>query len=416
MDAVRFEWNFALVRLRIDGRRHGTGPKEALGVRLAVVSNIEHYRTGGGLLCASAAVAREVDALAGLYDEVVHVACLRAGDAPPQAQSYRAPNIRLLLLPPAGGRGAAGKLDALIALPGRLAAVHRAWRGADAAIVRCPSNVAAAALALVAAGLRPARVWIKYTGPWQGRPDEATGYRMQRLWLRSGLSGGVVSVGGLDAAPGGGACTVCNPSLSLMDVREGDLATRGKLSEQPWRLLAVGRLVEDKGFDVAVRALARVGPEATLDIVGDGPARPALEALAVVLGVASRVRFHGWLASDRLEPLYRGAHVLLAPSWAEGWSRAWTEAAARRCVPFASRVGAARGLEQAGAGVVLASRDPAEWAGRIRALLEAPSRWRAVADRGPKIARLFTYERFQEQARSILLPDAASREEGLEPT
>ena len=380
-------------------------------MKLAVISNVEHYLCGDGFVCGSAAVAREVDALAALFDEVVHVACLRTGGAPPQAQIYRAPNVELRMLPPAGGRGVMGKLDALLAQPGRLMSIHRAWRDADAALVRCPSNVAVASLALMAAGLRPARSWVKYTGPWQGRAGEAWAYRLQRLWLRTALCGGVVSVGGLEGAASGAALSVCNPSLSMREVLEGDWATRGKTSEPTWRLLAVGRLVEDKGLDLALRVLAQLGSQTTLDVAGDGPGRPALEALAASLGVASRIRFHGWLAGENLATLYREAHLLLAPSFAEGWSRAWTEAAARRCVPFASRVGAALGLEEAGAGVALASRDPSEWAGRIRALLEDTSRWRAVADRGPALARLFTYERFQEQARSILLSDRAPEKE-----
>ena len=374
-------------------------------MKLVVISSLEHYRAAGGFACGSAAAAREIDALAPSFDQVVHVACLHGGDAPAQARPYRASNLRLELLPPAGGPGFAGKLDALLALRGRLGAVRRCWLEADAALVRCPSNVAAAALLLMTAGARPARVWIKYTGPWQGREGEAWGYRFQRLWLRSGLTGAAVSVGGIDPAPGGGARTVCNPSLALADVQAAEAATRAKSLTVPWRLLAVGRLVEDKGLDLALQAaavLALVGYPVELDIAGDGPARQALENLASSLGIRSRVRFHGWLGTAALEPLYRRSHLLLAPSLAEGCSRAWTEAAAWRCVPVASAAGAARGLESAGAGLVIGTRDPAVWALEIRRLLENERRWLALAAHGPVLARSFTYERFLEQARVLL--------------
>ncbi len=83
-------------------------------------------------------------------------------------------------------------------------------------------------------------------------------------------------------------------------------------------LLSVGRLATAKGFDVAIRALARLaarpGGAPELVIVGDGPQRERLEALALELGVHARVTFAGTLEHDALLPLYRRCWVLLAPS------------------------------------------------------------------------------------------------------
>ncbi|SMH41017.1 glycosyltransferase, partial [Azospirillum agricola] len=63
-------------------------------------------------------------------------------------------------------------------------------------------------------------------------------------------------------------------------------------SNGPVRLLAVGRLVGQKGFDLLFNALARPGLErAELDLVGDGEWRADLEAQAVRLGLAGRIRF-----------------------------------------------------------------------------------------------------------------------------
>lgn len=83
-------------------------------------------------------------------------------------------------------------------------------------------------------------------------------------------------------------------------------------------LLTVGRLAPAKGFDVAIRAFARLaereGPAPRLTLVGEGPERSALEALARSLGVADRVTFAGTLDHAALLPLYRRAWMLLAPS------------------------------------------------------------------------------------------------------
>ncbi|MEU8243624.1 glycosyltransferase [Actinoplanes missouriensis] len=71
-------------------------------------------------------------------------------------------------------------------------------------------------------------------------------------------------------------------------------AARARLGVAPGVPLVggVGRLDPDKRFDLLIRAIAEA-PDACLLLVGDGPARPALERLAVIEGVADRVLFAG---------------------------------------------------------------------------------------------------------------------------
>lgn len=79
----------------------------------------------------------------------------------------------------------------------------------------------------------------------------------------------------------------------------------------------VGRLVRFKGCDLAIKAVART-QEALLHVVGDGPERSALEALALKLEVADRVIFHGWvLSGEPLLRIMRRARAFVLPSLAE---------------------------------------------------------------------------------------------------
>jgi glycosyltransferase involved in cell wall biosynthesis len=73
-----------------------------------------------------------------------------------------------------------------------------------------------------------------------------------------------------------------------------------------------GRLWPEKGVDVLIEAMARLGA-GQLMVVGDGPERARLEALAAVRA-PGQVRFHGWLPRDRVLELVRSATVLAAPS------------------------------------------------------------------------------------------------------
>lgn len=82
----------------------------------------------------------------------------------------------------------------------------------------------------------------------------------------------------------------------------------------PMHLLAVGRLVEKKGFDVLLRAVARLDFPVTLEIIGDGPERSRLVHLREQLGLTDRVRLRSGITHDDLPAAYNSAHVVVVPS------------------------------------------------------------------------------------------------------
>jgi colanic acid/amylovoran biosynthesis glycosyltransferase len=84
-----------------------------------------------------------------------------------------------------------------------------------------------------------------------------------------------------------------------------------------FQVLSVGRLVEKKGFEFALRAFRLAlaeHPGLRYQLVGDGPLRASLEALAVELEIADRVTFHGQLAREDVETIRSGAQLVLVPS------------------------------------------------------------------------------------------------------
>ena len=85
----------------------------------------------------------------------------------------------------------------------------------------------------------------------------------------------------------------------------------------PWRMIAVGRCVEKKGFEHLIRAVALAGDRAgwvEVSIVGDGPLRPGLERLARELGVSDRIAFAGWLSHEAMPRAMAEADCIVAPS------------------------------------------------------------------------------------------------------
>ena len=92
-------------------------------------------------------------------------------------------------------------------------------------------------------------------------------------------------------------------------------------------ILFVGRLNSQKGLDRLMRALAGMKTKATLTVVGQGPARESLGALAEELGVADRVRWQGEVKQGELPKFYQRARVLAVPSLDEGLGLVAVEAA-----------------------------------------------------------------------------------------
>ena len=84
------------------------------------------------------------------------------------------------------------------------------------------------------------------------------------------------------------------------------------------RLLFVGRLMPQKGVEPLIEAVSRLPPDVGLDVVGDGPDRPALEARARALGLGTRVTFHGAVKQFALPPFYQRAMALVVPAADEG--------------------------------------------------------------------------------------------------
>lgn len=90
---------------------------------------------------------------------------------------------------------------------------------------------------------------------------------------------------------------------------------------KPLRLLQACRFIEKKGLDVtlgAAKKLSDSGFDVHLTLAGDGPQRRDLEMIAENLGIASRVRFTGFLDSDQLAQEYSRHEVFLHPSRVTG--------------------------------------------------------------------------------------------------
>jgi glycosyltransferase involved in cell wall biosynthesis len=160
----------------------------------------------------------------------------------------------------------------------------------------------------------------------------------------------------------------------------------------PPRLLCLGRLAREKGFDVALEAfgaLAPSPPAVRLVFASNGSARAGLEDQATRLGVLHRVDFLRGVPFEEIPGLLNASTLVLMPSrYPEGFGLVALEAALMARPVIAARAGALEEVVVDGETGVLVERED----------------WRAVADAITRLlARPDEARRLGEQARRSAL-------------
>jgi glycosyltransferase involved in cell wall biosynthesis len=129
----------------------------------------------------------------------------------------------------------------------------------------------------------------------------------------------------------------------------------------PLRLLNVASLDEKKGHAALLDAVARLrarGVAVTLDIVGEGDLRGALQARAGLLGLERVVRFHGTRLPADVAALMRESDVFVLPSRFENLPVVLLEAMASGLPSVASAVGGVGEIVDAASGALVSPGDP----------------------------------------------------------
>lgn len=158
----------------------------------------------------------------------------------------------------------------------------------------------------------------------------------------------------------------------------------------------VGRLVQEKGVDDVLAAMA-IGPADTkLTIVGEGPHLPALQAHVARAGLEERVRFRPWTDPDNVGAFLRGLHALvlptrLTPAVKEQFGRVIIEAQACGTPVIGAATGAIPFVIGKG-GWTVPENDPAALASLFTRLIAHPSEMDARGKDGmANVSSRFTY-------------------------
>ena len=218
----------------------------------------------------------------------------------------------------------------------------------------------------------------------------AAGWTYRRADAVIGLSRGVTAelVASYGLA-GGRATTLPNP-VALDTFRKA----RGA-GPPPWErggpvIVAAGRLVRQKGFDLLLHAFARLGrADARLVILGEGPERLALAALAAALGIASRLTLGPHMAAP--ERWFAHADLFVLSSRWEGFGHVLVEAmaAGAPAVAFDCPYGPADILRDGETGILVPAGDVAALGHAMDRVLGDPALAHTLAEAGARAAGRF---------------------------
>ena len=160
-------------------------------------------------------------------------------------------------------------------------------------------------------------------------------------------------------------------------------------------LIAVGRLHPQKGFDLLLKAFARIQakyPEWQITILGEGPMRSELEALRAQLKLTDRVHFPGLVSNVR--DYLDQADLFVMPSRFEGFPMALCEAMACGLpVIAADCLSGPRDIVEDGIdGVLVATENIDALTAGLESLMSDPTKRQQLAQNAPKILDRFGVE------------------------
>ncbi len=180
-------------------------------------------------------------------------------------------------------------------------------------------------------------------------------------------------------------------------------------------VLLVGRLVYEKGFQVALEAMPKLiahSPRTRFLVAGSGTHEPELRRQAGELGLVSHGRFLGWIGDDVLHSLYRIADVCVVPSIYEPFGLVALEAMASGCPCIVADTGGLREVVPHGeVGLRFRPRDPESLARVTATVLSDESLGERLVEEAHQHVRRFDWLDVAERTAGLyqLMAPAAPR-------
>lgn len=218
---------------------------------------------------------------------------------------------------------------------------------------------------------------LRWVGYWKRKRDLALHRRFTRLIVASRYMADELERNGFDPR---------RIELHPPVPPPAEEAAQGAFSPRNLIVYA-GQITRGKGVDVLLESLAQVRTPFECAILGDGHHRPYCEKLCRELGLADRVRFHGYVPQAEIEIRYREASLAVMSSvWPEPFGASGLEAMRHGLPVIAFDAGAIKEwLEDGESGFLVPWMDRAGFAERVDQLLRDKTLARQMGEHARRV-------------------------------
>lgn len=371
--------------------------------RLVVFSAVEHHPTKTGYI-AHGGFVREIDIWARIFEQVLVVTRLGFGPVLSDEVPYTAGNISVICLPaPASTDGMHGKIKLFLYLPFWFYRSLKLLSTMDVVMARGPESIGF--LGWLVTRFKRLPHFAKYVNQWDDYQNEPIGYRLQKKIYRDGNFGGPVMIYGTADEHRPHLIPFFPIGISQSEWERAGVQLKQRVPPPPFHLLFVGRFVYIKGVDILLDALNILNgqrDDLIVDIVGDGPLRPAIEEKIAHYDF-SNVHLHGWLGSNDITRFYRQAHLLIHPSRIEGFGKVLVEAMNYGLPIVGADLGVSKEfVEKNRCGVLFQNGDALNLATQINYILSSRLSMQEFGDNGRIISSELVQERLEQRYRQFI--------------
>lgn len=370
---------------------------------LLVVSDTAFFKEGGKLF-AFEPVVRELNALSPSFDKIIWLGSLVNSKKTAVTDAY---NSKIILIPMSSvHNNRFNILHVLFAYPVFIYQILKHTAKANYVHTRGPSHPALISVLLSFTGRK--KYWHKYAGNWMIDKMPVT-YTFQRSLLKKLHKQNIaITVNGKDAADHDRIFDFENPSLYQPELAVGRESIQYKSYSGKLNLLFVGALDHNKGILQLLDALGNGIADriANIYIVGDGRLQKDVQKRATILNDA-RLHILGMKTRQELDSLYKICHLLIVPSFSEGFPKVIVEAAAYGCITVANNISSIhKYITDSENGFLLKDNQPSTITETLHSIFSIAD-LKPIAEKASLICQSFTYEHYVQRIKTEIFPTLA---------
>jgi glycosyltransferase involved in cell wall biosynthesis len=370
---------------------------------LAIISHTEHYYDKFGNIKGFEPTIREINKLKNIFNIIYHIAPIYNGEPPKNFIHYNHNDIKFVPLRPAGGKSIISKLRIIQYSYHNITVINKICRKVDRIQFRAPTNLGLYVLPYLK-WFNKKKYWVKYAGNW-GKINQPISYLMQMLWLNYVLKKPIVTINGKWLNQKKHIYTFENPCYSVRELNKASELIKAKCYSEKLEICFVGAMEEYKGVHIVIDALNKSQQSPMIQkfyFVGSGSEEKKIRKSAEKMNQL-KIDIKGAVSRKTLNQIYAKCHIIILPSKSEGFPKVIAEAISYGCVPIVSNVGSINQYINESNGVVLNVRSSDELKKQIDYLINNRIRLKRLAQNGLRIAKIFSFERYNKKIKKYIL-------------